>query len=58
MHVKKNSLLSGHFDGKALPSAGVLPFLQTYACTYNNTCYQTVTPDERPGGVANFNQSL
>lgn len=47
-----------HFDGKALPSAGVLPFLQTYACTYNNTCYQTVTPDERPDTLGNFNQSV
>ncbi|XP_073988162.1 phospholipid-transporting ATPase ABCA1-like isoform X5 [Rhodnius prolixus] len=28
-----------HFTQKALPSAGFLPFLQSFICTYNNTCY-------------------
>ena len=51
-------IFTGHFDGKALPSAGVLPFLQTYICTFNNTCYETVTQDERQDSLGNFNQSV
>ncbi|XP_041357912.1 phospholipid-transporting ATPase ABCA1-like isoform X2 [Gigantopelta aegis] len=47
-----------HFDGKAMPSAGVLPFVQSFICTFNNTCHRTMTADERPKVVDNFNQSL
>ncbi|XP_063236956.1 phospholipid-transporting ATPase ABCA7-like isoform X2 [Bacillus rossius redtenbacheri] len=28
-----------HFDRKALPSAGQIPFLLSFFCTFNNTCY-------------------
>ena len=51
-------ILSGHFDGKAMPSAGVLPFLQSFFCTFNNTCHETVTQDEMPGNVGNFGKSM
>ena len=51
-------ILSGHYDGKAMPSAGTLSFLQTYACTFNNNCNQKVTEDELPGTVPSFNGSL
>ncbi|XP_048255576.1 phospholipid-transporting ATPase ABCA1-like isoform X2 [Haliotis rufescens] len=46
-----------HFDGKAMPSAGTLPFLQSFLCTFNNTCHQSVTADERAGTVDSFNSS-
>lgn len=47
-----------HFDGRAMPSAGLLPFAQTYICAISNKCYQNVTVGEIPGVVENFNQSL
>ncbi|GAB1598321.1 ATP-binding cassette sub-family A member 7-like [Argonauta hians] len=47
-----------HFDGRAMPSAGILPFVQTYVCTLNNNCNQNITRGEIPGGVENFNQSV
>ncbi|XP_055329067.1 ATP-binding cassette sub-family A member 7-like [Paramacrobiotus metropolitanus] len=34
-----------HFDEKALPSAGILPLLQSYVCTFNNTCKRNSTDD-------------
>lgn len=30
-----------HFTEKALPSTGFLPFLQSYICTFNNTCHRS-----------------
>ena len=48
----------GHFDGKAMPSAGPLPFLQGILCTTNNTCHAKATADELPGQVQAFNTSL
>lgn len=47
-----------HFDGRAMPSAGLLPFAQTYICAISNKCYQNITTGEMPGIVENFNQSL
>ncbi|KAK7488493.1 hypothetical protein BaRGS_00020278 [Batillaria attramentaria] len=47
-----------HYDGKAMPSAGTIPFLQSYVCTFNNDCHQQVTEDELPGTVPTFNGSL
>ena len=49
---------TGHFDGRAMPSAGLLPFAQTYICAISNQCYQNATTGEIPGIVENFNQSL
>ncbi|XP_052776388.1 phospholipid-transporting ATPase ABCA1-like isoform X2 [Mya arenaria] len=41
-----------HFDGKAMPSAGIVPFVQSFMCTYDNECHNKPTQDELPG-VAN-----
>ncbi|XP_052284173.1 phospholipid-transporting ATPase ABCA1-like isoform X3 [Dreissena polymorpha] len=41
-----------HFDGKAMPSAGILPFLQSLVCTFDNECQNSSTPNERPN-IAN-----
>ncbi|XP_075213435.1 phospholipid-transporting ATPase ABCA1-like isoform X2 [Lycorma delicatula] len=29
-----------HFVQKAMPTAGVLPFIQSFLCTFNNTCHK------------------
>ena len=48
----------GHFDSKAMPSAGLLPFFQSMFCAANNTCHQTERPSEQAGHVDNYNTSL
>ncbi|XP_054283394.1 retinal-specific phospholipid-transporting ATPase ABCA4-like [Macrosteles quadrilineatus] len=30
-----------HFTPKAMPSVGQLPFLQSFLCSFNNTCYKS-----------------
>ena len=30
---------AGYFDEKAMPSAGLMSFAQTFVCTFNNTCH-------------------
>lgn len=50
--------MTGHFDGKPMPSAGNLPWIQGIVCTFNNTCHDTVTADEMAGQVDTFNTSL
>ncbi|XP_033737996.1 ATP-binding cassette sub-family A member 7-like isoform X2 [Pecten maximus] len=47
-----------HFEGKPMPSAGNLPWLQGLVCTYNNTCHATATADEMAGQLQTFNTSL
>ncbi|KAL8576509.1 hypothetical protein ACOMHN_003067 [Nucella lapillus] len=47
-----------HYDGKAMPSAGTLPFVQSYVCNFNNTCHQQMSSDELPGSAPSFNGSL
>ncbi|XP_069042006.1 phospholipid-transporting ATPase ABCA1 isoform X2 [Lepisosteus oculatus] len=47
-----------HFPSKALPSAGVLPWIQGIVCNVNNPCFRYPTPGESPGLVDNFNNSL
>lgn len=37
-----------HFDEKALPSAGIIPFLQTFYCTFSNLCHSTAKFDGKP----------
>ncbi|CAG9529673.1 unnamed protein product [Cercopithifilaria johnstoni] len=32
-----------HYDAKAFPSAGLMPFLQSYLCSFTNPCYKTPT---------------
>lgn len=50
--------LAGHYPNKAMPSAGVLPWLQGMICTVDNPCLSRPTPGEAPGQVNNFNDSM
>ncbi|KAM4805396.1 LOW QUALITY PROTEIN: retinal-specific phospholipid-transporting ATPase ABCA4-like [Urocitellus parryii] len=47
-----------HFPNKAMPSAGMLPWLQGIFCNVNNPCFQSPTPGESPGIVSNYNSIL
>uniref|UniRef100_A0A3Q3IW89 ABC transporter domain-containing protein n=1 Tax=Monopterus albus TaxID=43700 RepID=A0A3Q3IW89_MONAL len=47
-----------HYPNKAMPSAGVLPWLQGMICNINNPCLSSPTPGEAPGQVNNFNNSM
>ncbi|KAL7850832.1 hypothetical protein AOLI_G00211880 [Acnodon oligacanthus] len=48
----------GHFPNKALPSAGILPWIQGIFCNANNPCFRYPTPAESPGVVSNYNNSI
>uniref|UniRef100_A0A4W3HE36 ATP-binding cassette sub-family A member 1-like n=1 Tax=Callorhinchus milii TaxID=7868 RepID=A0A4W3HE36_CALMI len=43
------SLPACHYRNKALPSAGVLPWMQGIICNMNNPCLNYPTPGEAPG---------
>uniref|UniRef100_A0A8C8E3S8 ABC transporter domain-containing protein n=1 Tax=Oryzias sinensis TaxID=183150 RepID=A0A8C8E3S8_9TELE len=47
-----------HYPNKAMPSAGLLPWLQGMMCNIDNPCYNDPTPGETPGQVNNFNNSM
>ncbi|XP_075395947.1 retinal-specific phospholipid-transporting ATPase ABCA4 [Tenrec ecaudatus] len=47
-----------HFPNKAMPSAGLWPWLQGIFCNVNNPCFQNPTPGESPGIVSNYNNSI
>uniref|UniRef100_A0A8D3AFE0 P-type phospholipid transporter n=1 Tax=Scophthalmus maximus TaxID=52904 RepID=A0A8D3AFE0_SCOMX len=47
-----------HYPNKAMPSAGVLPWLQGMICNIDNPCLSHPTPGETPGQVNNFNNSI
>lgn len=47
-----------HYPNKAMPSAGVLPWLQGMMCNIENPCLNYPTPGETPGQVNNFNNSI
>ncbi|XP_063756662.1 phospholipid-transporting ATPase ABCA1-like isoform X2 [Eleginops maclovinus] len=47
-----------HYPNKAMPSAGVLPWLQGMMCNIDNPCLNSPTPGETPGQVNNFDNSL
>uniref|UniRef100_A0A3B1K2Q3 ATP binding cassette subfamily A member 7 n=1 Tax=Astyanax mexicanus TaxID=7994 RepID=A0A3B1K2Q3_ASTMX len=49
---------SQHFPNKALPSAGTLAWVQGIVCNVNNPCFHYQTPGERPGQLANFDNSF
>ncbi|KIH57551.1 hypothetical protein ANCDUO_12259 [Ancylostoma duodenale] len=41
-------LTSGHYDSKGFPSAGILPFLHSFLCSFSNTCHLSpTTGDEK-----------
>ncbi|XP_047424587.1 retinal-specific phospholipid-transporting ATPase ABCA4a isoform X2 [Mugil cephalus] len=47
-----------HFPNKAMPSTGVLPWMQGIFCNANNPCFQHATRGESPGLVSNYNNSI
>uniref|UniRef100_A0A3Q2YND9 P-type phospholipid transporter n=1 Tax=Hippocampus comes TaxID=109280 RepID=A0A3Q2YND9_HIPCM len=47
-----------HYPNKAMPSAGVLPWIQGLVCNVDNPCLSHPTPGEAPGQVNNFNNSI
>ncbi|XP_077412566.1 retinal-specific phospholipid-transporting ATPase ABCA4 isoform X3 [Vanacampus margaritifer] len=47
-----------HFPNKAMPSAGVLPWIQGIFCNANNPCFRHPTRGEFPGFVSNYNNSV
>ncbi|XP_063062860.1 retinal-specific phospholipid-transporting ATPase ABCA4-like [Engraulis encrasicolus] len=47
-----------HFPNKAMPSTGILPWIQGIFCNANNPCFQYPTRGEAPGLVSNYNNSL
>uniref|UniRef100_A0A669EAL6 P-type phospholipid transporter n=1 Tax=Oreochromis niloticus TaxID=8128 RepID=A0A669EAL6_ORENI len=47
-----------HFPNKALPSTGILPWIQGIFCNVNNPCFRYPTRGESPGVVSNYNNSL
>ncbi|XP_078074970.1 retinal-specific phospholipid-transporting ATPase ABCA4 [Mustelus asterias] len=47
-----------HFPNKAMPSAGMLPWLQGIFCNLKNPCFRYPTPGEYPGVVSNYNNSI
>ncbi|XP_077981076.1 phospholipid-transporting ATPase ABCA1-like [Glandiceps talaboti] len=46
-----------HFNGKAMPSAGLLPFFQSLMCYSQNYCHRYPVQSETPGMVDSFNGS-
>ncbi|GIY08391.1 phospholipid-transporting ATPase ABCA1 [Caerostris darwini] len=47
-----------YFDEKAMPSAGIIPFLQNSICTFNNTCYPTANYEDARESLFKFNSTL
>ncbi|KAM9835346.1 phospholipid-transporting ATPase ABCA1-like [Syngnathus typhle] len=47
-----------HYPNKAMPSAGLIPWIQGLACNMDNPCLSHPTPGEAPGQVNNFDNSL
>ncbi|XP_028282913.1 retinal-specific ATP-binding cassette transporter-like [Parambassis ranga] len=47
-----------HFPNKAMPSAGILPWIQGIFCNANNPCFRYPTMGESPGVVSNYNNSV
>uniref|UniRef100_A0A8C9VJB0 ATP binding cassette subfamily A member 4 n=1 Tax=Scleropages formosus TaxID=113540 RepID=A0A8C9VJB0_SCLFO len=47
-----------HFPSKAMPSTGILPWIQGIFCNANNPCFRYPTRGELPGVVSNYNGSM
>ncbi|XP_077470976.1 retinal-specific phospholipid-transporting ATPase ABCA4-like isoform X1 [Stigmatopora argus] len=47
-----------HFPNKAMPSAGILPWIQGIFCNANNPCFRHPTRGESSGLVSNYNNSI
>ncbi|XP_046387973.1 ATP-binding cassette sub-family A member 7-like isoform X2 [Ischnura elegans] len=46
-----------HYQQKAMPSAGTLPFFQSFVCAFNNTCHRYEV-NETTSGVITFDDSI
>ena len=46
----------GFFDEKAMPSAGLVNFAQSFVCTFNNTCHREAPTDVSQ--VSTYNDTL
>ncbi|XP_048833509.1 retinal-specific phospholipid-transporting ATPase ABCA4-like [Brienomyrus brachyistius] len=47
-----------HFPNKAMPSAGIFPWIQGIFCNINNPCFWYPTPGESPGLYSNNQNSI
>uniref|UniRef100_A0A8C5ANL4 ATP-binding cassette, sub-family A (ABC1), member 4b n=1 Tax=Gadus morhua TaxID=8049 RepID=A0A8C5ANL4_GADMO len=47
-----------HFPNKAMPSTGILPWIQGIFCNVNNPCFRYPTRGESPGIVSNYNNCM
>ncbi|XP_062412894.1 retinal-specific phospholipid-transporting ATPase ABCA4-like [Sardina pilchardus] len=47
-----------HFPAKAMPSTGILPWIQGIFCNADNPCFRHTTRGETPGVVSNYNNSV
>ncbi|RUS79039.1 hypothetical protein EGW08_013196, partial [Elysia chlorotica] len=48
-----------YFNPRAMPSAGVLPFLSSYVCNLQNGCRQSPNlAEDAPGFINTFNDTL
>ncbi|XP_031431127.1 retinal-specific phospholipid-transporting ATPase ABCA4 [Clupea harengus] len=47
-----------HFPSKAMPSTGILPWIQGIFCNAENPCFRHTTRGETPGVVSNYNNSV
>ncbi|KAM3865832.1 retinal-specific phospholipid-transporting ATPase ABCA4-like [Diretmus argenteus] len=47
-----------HFPNKAMPSTGILPWIQGIFCNANNPCFRYPTRGESPGLVSNYDNSI
>ncbi|XP_071439608.1 phospholipid-transporting ATPase ABCA1-like isoform X2 [Hetaerina americana] len=46
-----------HYQQKAMPSAGNLPFIQSFICAFNNTCHRYVV-NETTSGIITLDDSI
>uniref|UniRef100_A0A8K9XEC0 ATP-binding cassette, sub-family A (ABC1), member 4b n=1 Tax=Oncorhynchus mykiss TaxID=8022 RepID=A0A8K9XEC0_ONCMY len=47
-----------HFPNKAMPSTGIIPWIQGIFCNANNPCFKHPTRAEGPGVVSNYNNCI
>lgn len=45
------SITLGHYNAHAMPSAGILPFVQGAVCSASNYCNRSSTSSETPGSA-------
>ena len=49
--ARSHYTILGHYLARALPSAGVLPWVKSLVCDLQNPCFQTEVPSEIPGQI-------